>query len=40
MLEKPDALNLLYTARSTLIEEVLASVPEDNRLATLMVAKM
>lgn len=39
MLEKPDALNLLYTARSTLIEDVLGSVPEANRLATLMVAK-
>jgi hypothetical protein len=39
VLEKPDALNLLYTARSTLIEDVLGSVPEDSRLATLMVAK-
>lgn len=39
MLEKPDALNLLRAASNTLIGDVLDSVSEDKRLATLMVAK-
>ena len=38
MLEKPDAADLLATARQVLLEEVLPHLPEGQRLAARMVA--
>ena len=39
MMEQPDALNLLRTASSALIGEVLEQVADDKRLPVLMIAK-
>jgi hypothetical protein len=38
MLEKPDAANLLATARSLLMEEILPALPADKAVAARMVA--
>ncbi|MGK7869072.1 DUF6285 domain-containing protein [Falsiroseomonas sp. E2-1-a20] len=38
MLEKPDAANLLATARSLLMEEILPALPPDKVIAARMVA--
>jgi hypothetical protein len=38
MLEKPDAANLLATARSLLMEEILPALPPEKAIAARMVA--